>query len=218
MALGLGVRERPEAPRLVPEEIPGTGAREKRVIREALWSAWDGPGLGHLRLRVRDGGGTVADGLVLGLEEGCPFRLSYEVRCDRLWRVRSACVGVPGEPPKVELLSDGEGNWATPDGRAVRYLEGCEYVDVSVTPFTNTLPIRRLDLAPGESAEIAVAYFDGTELQPWPEPQRYTCLVKEDEGGLYRFLSLDGGFTADLSVDADGLVLDYPGLFRRVLP
>jgi hypothetical protein len=29
---------------------------------------------------------------------------------------------------------------------------------------------------------------------------------------------LDGGFTADLPVDADGLVLDYPGLFKRVLP
>ena len=217
MALGLGVRERPEAPRLVMEEIPGTDAREKRVIREALWSAWDGPGLGHLRLRVRDGG-TVADGLILGLEEGYPFRLAYEVRCDRLWRVRYASVGVPGEPPKVELLSDGEGTWATRDGRAVRFLEGCEYVDVSATPFTNTLPIRRLGLEPGESAEISVAYFDGTELQPWPEPQRYTCLQKEDEGGLYRYLSLDGGFTADLPVDADGLVLDYPGLFRRVLP
>jgi uncharacterized protein len=31
-------------------------------------------------------------------------------------------------------------------------------------------------------------------------------------------LSLDGGFTADLQVDADGLVLDYPGLFRRAWP
>lgn len=47
---------------------------------------------------------------------------------------------------------------------------------------------------------------------------KYTCLEKSNGGGLYRFLSLDGGFTADLPVDADGLVLDYPGLFKRVLP
>jgi hypothetical protein len=91
-------------------------------------------------------------------------------------------------------------------------------VDVSETPFTNTLPIRRLGLASGEYADISVAYFDGTELQPWPEPQRYTCLEKGEGGGLYRFVSLDGGFTADLAVDADGLVVDYPGLFRRALP
>ncbi len=187
------------------------------MIRDVMWSAWEGPGLGHLRLAVRDSG-VVANGVVLGVAEGRPFRLAYEVRCDADWRVRAARVGVPGEPPKVELLSDGEGNWTGPDGRAVTYLEGCEYVDISETPFTNTLPIRRLGLAPGESAEIKVAYFDGVVLQPWPEPQRYTCLENGGGGGLYRFLSLDGGFSADLPVDADGLVLDYPGLFRRALP
>ena len=187
------------------------------MIREVMWTAWGDPGLGHLRLAVRDSG-IVADGLVLGLAEGHPFRVAYEVHCDASWRVRAARVGIPGEPPKVEVLSDGEGNWATYDGRAVAYLEGCEYVDISETPFTNTLPIRRLGLAPGESADISVAYFDGTVLQPWPEPQRYTCLERNAQGGLYRFLSLDGGFTADLPVDADGLVVDYPGLFKRTLP
>ena len=187
------------------------------MVREVMWSAWDGPGLGHLRLSVRDSG-IVADGLVLGVADGRPFRLSYEVRCDAYWRVRATRVGVPGEPPRVELLSDGEGTWTGPDGRAVTYLEGCEYVDISETPFTNTLPIRRLDLAPGEAAEIVVAYFDGAKLQPWQEPQRYTCLETGGEGGLYRFLSLDGGFTADLPVDSDGLVLDYPGLFKRAFP
>ncbi len=195
----------------------GTNGKGWRVIREVMWSAWEEPGLGHLRLAVRDSG-VVADGLVLGEAEGRPFRLAYEVRCDAYWRVRAARVGVPGEPPKVELLSDGEGNWTGPDGRDLPYLNGCEYVDVSETPFTNTLPIRRLGLTSGESADISVAYFDGTELQPWPEPQRYTCLEKGDGGGLYRFLSLDGGFTVDLAVDADGLVVDYPGLFRRALP
>jgi uncharacterized protein len=187
------------------------------VIREVMWMAWDKPGLGHLRMAVRDSG-VVADGLVLGMAEGRPFRIAYDVRCDADWRVRATRVGVPGEPPKVELHSDGVGSWTGPDGRAVAYLEGCEYVDISETPFTNTLPIRRLGLAPGESAEIPVAYFEGAELQPWPEPQRYTCLQKDNSGGLYRFLSLDGGFTADLPVDADGLVLDYPELFKRTFP
>ena len=186
------------------------------MIREVMWRAWEEPGLGHLRLAVRDGG-VIADGIVLGVAEGRPFRLAYEVRCDAYWRVRYARVGVPGEPPRTELLSDGEGNWATSDGRAVAYLEGCGYVDISETPYTNTLPIRRLGLAPGESADVSVAYFDGNELQPWPEPQRYTRLEEGDGGGMYRFLSLDGGFTADLAVDSDGLVVDYPRLFKRVL-
>jgi uncharacterized protein len=186
------------------------------VRREVMWSTWEDPGLGHLRLAVQDYG-IVADGMVISATEGRPFRVAYGVRCDADWRVRALRVGVPGEPPRVDVLSDGEGNWTTPDGRALPELQSCIDADISVTPFTNTLPIRRLDLAPGDSAELPVAYVEGTELQAWPEPQRYTCLEKGDQGGLYRFLSLDGGFTADLPVDADGLVLDYPGLFRRVL-
>jgi hypothetical protein len=188
------------------------------VRREVMWSAWDDPGLEHLRLAMHNDS-VVADGIVIGVTEGCPFSVAYDVRCDAGWRVRAVRLGVPGsEPPGVDLLSDGEGNWTKPDGWAVPELKGCIDVDISVTPFTNTLPIRRLGLAPMESAELTVAYFEGTELQAWPEPQRYTCLEKSDGGGLYRYLSLDGGFTADLPVDADGLVLDYPGLFKRVLP
>ncbi len=48
--------------------------------------------------------------------------------------------------------------------------------------------------------------------------QRYTCLESTISGGRYRFESLEDGvssFTADLPVDRDQLVLDYPGLFRR---
>jgi hypothetical protein len=200
-----------------PEVLIRNGGKERRMIREVMWSAWDRPELGHLRLAVRESG-VVADGLVLGVDDGRPFRLSYEVRCDPYWRVRAARVGVPGEPPRVELFSDGEGNWSGSDGRVVSYLKGCEYVDISETPFTNSLPIRRLGLAPGQSAEIAVAYLEGAELQPWPEPQRYTRLETGEGGWTYQFVSLDGGFTAELPVDQDGLVLDYPGLFRRVFP
>ena len=173
--------------------------------------------LGHLRLAVQDDG-IFADGMVIGVTGGRPLRVAYEVRCDADWRVRALRVGVPGPEPGVDLRSDGEGNWKMPDGRVVPELQGCIDADISVTPFTNTLPIQRLSLAPEESAELFVAYVESTELQAWPEPQRYTCLEKSERGGLYRFLSLDGGFTADLPVDANGLVLDYPGLFRRILP
>jgi hypothetical protein len=85
------------------------------VIREVMWTAWDDPGLGHLPLAVRDSG-VVADGMVLGAAEGHLFRVAYKAHCDTGWRVRAVRVGIPGETPKVELLSDGEGNWSTYDG------------------------------------------------------------------------------------------------------
>lgn len=184
--------------------------------RDIMWSAWEEPLLEHLHLSVGKDG-TVADGMIVGLWEGHPLRVRYEVRCDPGWRVRSVRVAAPdSETPGVDLLSDGEGNWTTRGGEAVPEIEGCVDVDISATPFTNTLPIRRLGLAPGQSQDISVVFVGVGEMRAWAEPQRYVCLERNTDGGLYRFEALDGGFTADLAVDANGLVLGYPGLFRRV--
>ena len=178
-----------------------------------MWAPWEGPGLEHLRLVTSDGG-VVANGLVIGLEAGRPFRIGYEVRCDERWRVREVRVATPdSERPVLKLLTDGEGQWKRGGGEPVPELEGSIDVDISATPFTNTLPIRRLE--PEESEELAVTYIRVPELLVGPERQRYGYLEAQADGGLYRFEALPSGFTAELPVDAEGLVIDYPGLFRR---
>jgi uncharacterized protein len=98
-------------------------------------------------------------------------------------------------------------------------LQGCLDVDISVTPFTNTLPIRRLALQPSSTATLSMAYIEIPQMHVKVTEQRYTCLEVTPSGGKYRFESLEHGvasFSADLPVDQEGLVLDYPGLFRRV--
>ena len=183
--------------------------------REVMWAPWEGPGLEHLRLVTSDDG-VVANGFVIGLEAGRPFRIGYEVRCDGRWRVREVSLATPdSERPVLELLADGEGHWKRRGGESVPELDGCIDVDISATPFTNTLPIRRLGLEPGESEELVVTYVRVPELLVGPERQRYVCLEAQANGGLYRFEALPSGFVAELPVDADGLVIDYPGLFRR---
>lgn len=172
----------------------------------------------HLRLSWGVAGVT-GNGLVIGTgEDGRPFRAHYTVRCEAAWRVRSLRVTVPGDPNTyLHLHSDGDGNWATDAGTPLPDLTGCVDVDFRATPFTNTLPIRRLELSVGESADIDVAWVDAPSFAVTAERQRYTCLDRTAEGGRYRFESLDGGgFVAELPTDADGLVRDYPGLFRRV--
>jgi uncharacterized protein len=119
------------------------------------------------------------------------------------------------ERPVIELLADGEGRWNGRGGEPVPELDGCIDVDISATPFTNTLPIRRLGLESGESEELMITYVRVPELLVGPERQRYGCLETQTDGGLYRFEALPSGFTAELPVDAEGLVIDYPGLFRR---
>jgi hypothetical protein len=189
--------------------------RRLSVEQEVMWMPWEGPGLEHLRLATSDGS-VVANGLVIGLEAGRPFRIGYEIRCDERWRVREVRVAAPdSERPVLELLADGEGRWRGGGGELLPELDGCIDVDISATPFTNTLPIRRLGLELGESEDLRVAYIRVPELLVGPERQRYGCLEAQADGGLYRFEALPSGFTAELPVDADGFVLDYPGLFRR---
>jgi uncharacterized protein len=183
---------------------------------EAAWSQWDGQGLEHLRLRIRESG-IEADGVILGEEDGTCFRARYLIHCDPRWRTRELIVDPLDGSDPLHIRSGGEGDWRDASGRALPELQGCIDVDLSVTPFTNTLPIRRLDLREGESSEIAVVYVDVPEMELGTSRQRYTYLERSP-GGLYRYedTGLFQGFTADLPVDENGLVLDYPGIFRRM--
>ena len=187
--------------------------------RHIMWSAWTGPGLEHLRL-LQQQAGIIADGVILGLRDQEPFRVHYEIHCTPHWRLRAVHVSVLSGPSRsLHFFTDGAGAWTSEGGEKIPSLQGCLDVDISGTPFTNTLPIRRLALQTGSTATLAMAYIAIPQMQVQVTEQRYTCLEATPSRGRYRFESLNQGvssFTAELPVDQDGLVLDYPGLFRRV--
>ncbi|MDX1991897.1 MAG: putative glycolipid-binding domain-containing protein [bacterium] len=183
---------------------------------ESLWSPWDGNGMEHLRLTV-DATRIVADGMVIGVAAEKPFRLRYQIICDLNWEVRHLEVNVLSSFRRMKLEADGRGGWQTAGGVAFETLNGCVDVDLSITPLTNTLPIRRLSLQPGKRTEILVVYITLPELEVRPARQWYTYLGEQE--GLRRFQYEDesfGGFKAVISVDEHGLVTEYPDLFRRV--
>jgi hypothetical protein len=186
------------------------------MLRKIIWSNQADIGVEHFILRLGDHKIT-ADGMVIGVEENLAFRIRYQITCDPNWHVRQVVVrSLEEDEQTLRFASDGLGNWTSESGDPVPELEGCLDVDITATPFTNTLPIRRLNLKPGESVEIKVVYFTIPQMQITADPQRYTCLERGSAGGKYKFESLDGNFTADITVDADGLVEDYPQLFKRV--
>ena len=93
---------------------------------------------------------------------------TYRIVCDGHGRTRSLVVDEVGGPPaRSDLEADGGGHWRV---TAVPELEGALDVDLSASPFTNTLPIRRLGLAIGRSAEIVAAYIAFPELDVRPRP------------------------------------------------
>lgn len=178
--------------------------------RAIAWTRRDGVGLEHLVL-----GPASADSLVLALDEqGRPFRLAYALAWTGDWRLREAHLRVTSEAGALDLTlrTDGAGGWRDAAGAARPALDGCTDIDIWPTPFTNTFPLRRAPLAIGERRELLVAWVSAPELTVTPMRQAYTRLAER----RYLFESRDSGFRAELSVDADHVVVDYEGLFRRL--
>jgi hypothetical protein len=122
-------------------------------------------------------------------------------------------VATAGSTRSLSLQTTGPGRWRHLDGRAIDELDGCLDVDIWPTPFTNSFPIRRESMAVGERRQFRVAWISAPDLTVEPQSQASTRLAER----LYLFENLDGsGFRAELPVDEDGIVLDYPGLFRRI--
>ncbi|NUY82382.1 putative glycolipid-binding domain-containing protein [Flavobacterium sp. MAH-1] len=97
------------------------------------------------------------------------------------------------------------------NGKPMPEFDGCIDIDILPTPFTNTLPIRRLDFGAYNSHEILVLYIDLIEKTVSRKKQVYTKL----SDSLYRFETVPKDFETNIEVDADGFVLDYPDLFAR---
>lgn len=190
----------------------------QQMKRTVVWEARQWTGMEYLQVAHR-GHAIIASGTVIMVEDNLPLRIPYVIRCNLSWAVRQVSVDVENTARIGQQLSaDGKGHWTSAPGHVLTALNGCIDVDIAATPFTNTLPIRRLALQPGQSAEIKVAHISIPELSIGPAMQRYTCLEARPEGGRYRYENMASGFTAELTVDADGLVIDYAELWKRLWP
>lgn len=151
--------------------------------------------------------GLAATGAQLGAAPR-PYRAAYELEARGNWVTRRLRVEVGGVG-SLELHHDGKGTWAGVE--TAGELEGALDCDLAFSPLTNTMPIRRhrLHEQPG-AVDFAMAWVSLPDLQVHRSQQRYEHL----EPGRVRYSS--GNFTADLELDADGLVVVYPGLARRV--
>ena len=181
-----------------------------------MWAPWSEPGLEHLRL-LQQHETILADSIIVGISNRMPFRLYYEITCDSHWNVKQLDLALlSNNRESIKILADGQGHWTSDTGDPIPSLDGCIDVDISATPFTNTLPIRRLKLRPGQSAELLIAYILIPEMELKMNKQRYTCLELNSSGGLYKYESMESDFSAELPVDSNGLVVDYPGLFKSI--
>jgi hypothetical protein len=170
------------------------------------WLPDSGAGLQQVSIAPHRNG-VRARGVVIG-----PVAFTFTIDCDETWATRRVELVTLGGRA-LTLHGDGKGRWRDGRGQRLPRFDGCIDVDLEGSPFTNTLPIRRLDLTPRSGrVECAMVYVPLATTRPVVDRQVYRCIAA---GSLYGYEAADGSFAAEISVDRDGLVVDYPPLFHR---
>jgi hypothetical protein len=170
--------------------------------RWILWQGLIAPSMERF-VAARTESGFQLSGLILQAHQDSPYVVRYSVEVDEAWRTRAVKVEVENDGQhRVTLGADGAGHWSC-DGERLPTIDNCLDVDLEWSPSTNTLPIRRLRLALGETKAVTAAWVRFPSLEVQRLEQSYERLDKR----RYRYRS--GRFTADLAVDDDGVVLQY---------
>jgi uncharacterized protein len=183
-----------------------------KVLRTVMWAAVHAADAEHCTLyQIADG--YRLEGRVVADADGLPHYVHYAVDCDTNWHTRTVAIdqmyGATQSTLRLEV--DDEQRW-TANGVEAPELLGLIDIDLSVTPATNTLPIRRLALANGQPAAIVAAWVRFPALSVAPLDQTYERI----SATRYRYTSGDGRYTARVDVDDLGLVVEYENAWVRI--
>jgi len=170
--------------------------------------------------------------LAIGVQVGSdpvPYRVDYSLETSVSFETRSMQVKASGEGWhralsllrsaegwSAEMQQDGEPSFQEWSSETPALADALD-CDLGFSPVTNTMPLLREGILDGAGPiEITVAWISVPDLSVTPERQRYTFLGSEPGISIVRFESLDGAFAADIRVDSDGVVIEYPGIASRV--
>jgi hypothetical protein len=176
-----------------------------------LWRRLDSPGHEAARLVSHPPIWQLTGTAVFG-ESGRPCRLEYRVVCDGDWNTLHGLVAgwCGSDHIKCEVRANPRREWHLNEREQPR-VAGSADLDLAFSPATNLLAIRRLGLAPGESATVRSAWLTFPDLALEPLEQFY----RRTGPFTYLYEAPEHGVAVELEVDAAGFVVRYPGLWER---
>ncbi|WP_349408522.1 putative glycolipid-binding domain-containing protein [Pseudalkalibacillus sp. SCS-8] len=154
--------------------------------------------------------GLLAEGTIIRVIQNEPCQVNYSVHMDHSWHTKKLEIGVNHER-KLELSSDGNGNWFE-DEEEETSLKGAIDIDISATPFSNSLPINRFEWNLNQKRDMEMVYISVPELTFFKVSQTYTYLRREADMRVFLYECRD--FKSLIYVDENGFVTNYPDLFK----
>ncbi|TCC07945.1 putative glycolipid-binding domain-containing protein [Kribbella soli] len=149
-------------------------------------------------------------------EDDSIWYVGYEITVGADWSTESVeAVNATISGDHEVALTRFPGDRWTVNGVARPDLDGCRDVDFESSAVTNTLPVHRLAFVPGTTLDVPAAFVQADDLAVVRLEQRYTLTSSDERGHVFHYESATFDFECELTFDASGLVLDYPGIAVR---
>lgn len=180
-------------------------------LTKLVWKGLENATLEHCTI-IRSPGNILVQSKIEGAVNNVHTVVEYELQLTNAWIVYAVELKMnrAESEQSVKLIHNKSGEWSDSALHILPQLEDCIDLDISVTPFTNTLPVKRLCFKPGESRELKMVYIDLPSFELKMSRQRYTWL------GNNRFIyeGMDTGYKNEITFNPDSFVIQYPGLFE----
>jgi hypothetical protein len=203
------------------EKLPGPTVTRRASYRTRMlvWAGVDCLRLEAARVVLGERGLRATGSVVNAPQEGVEaYSASYSLATDEdgvaqrltvrtAWAQGEQHVTVTRSEESVWLVDHGQGAARTHFGGALD-------IDLALSPLFNALPIRRLGLhRDAAQHDLPVVFVALPSLEVCQVAQTYRTVSL---GEPLAVCTSSDSWEAELTLDTDGLVLEYPGLARRV--
>lgn len=181
------------------------------TAQQSIKTFWEGQFLNTVEQNVITINDKITiDGYITGSDrENNSINIRYQIDLDENWNFRDVKVWKHNEQ-MIHLTRSGK-EWML-NNTPRQDFSASSFIDINVTPFTNTLPIRNLDFSQTKKHEMEVVYIDVLKNEVSTAHQTYTYISDNH----YQYANMDSGFSRTMEVDSFGLVVNYPGIWRRI--
>jgi uncharacterized protein len=196
--------------------------------RAVAWVKHDPLGLEFAEIEI-GAAHLTARGVAIG-STPLPYRLDYELETAEEFVTSHLHATTRGQGwrRQLDLRRDERGAWSIaadeegevdlprPGGDEASLAPALD-CDLGLSPLTNTMPILRHALLEGGGPiEITVAWVAVPALSVQADGQRYRHVSSASDHSVVRYEAVDGSFSSDIVLGTDGVVIDYPGIGRRL--
>lgn len=155
---------------------------------------------------------SIAKSSIISIENNTPLKIEYKIELTN-WFTKNVKINLLNLGKSLYLESNQNHQWFDEHGNEIPELSGAIDIDISCTPFTNSLPINRVDWRLNKPQSFLMVYIKVPELALKKVEQVYTLIKEEKDYQMFDYRS--SSFQSTIQVDKDGLVIEYPKLFKR---